>query len=90
MHTNGTHSDLVLEILPNGESAWLRPELDAAIADAGALDAQITRCLGWPENHPALQECIGITQAGRDALARAEALENLLGQPWPSVAEAVA
>jgi hypothetical protein len=29
-----------------------------------------------------------ITDAGRDALVRAEAMENLFGQPWPTVVEA--
>ena len=83
---------LVLERLPSGEFAWLRPDreradLDAAIRDAAALDYDMTRTLGWPKDHPALQERIAITQAGRDALARAEAMDSLFG-PWPTVAEA--
>lgn len=41
---------LVLERLPNGEYAWLRAELDAAIADADRLAQDLTRTLGWSES----------------------------------------
>ena len=78
--------NLVLEPLPNGELAWLRRELDAAIADADQLDQELTRTLGDGPR-------FWITDAGRHALdedARARATEALFGRPWPTVAEAVA
>ena len=81
--------DLVLDVLPNGEYAWLRRELDTAIADADQLDQDLTRTLGWPEPQPE-ERRYGITEAGRDHLARQRAMEALFGRPWPTVAEAVA
>jgi hypothetical protein len=46
-------TDLVLEPLPNGEYAWLRPELDAAIADADQVHEILTRLLDRrPEPQP--------------------------------------
>ena len=89
------HTAPDLELVNYGEGfAWLRPdreraELDAAIRDAAALDYDMTRTLGWPEGHRALQERIALTDAGRDALARELAMEALFG-PWPNVAEACA
>jgi DNA gyrase inhibitor GyrI len=88
---------LVLEQLPSGEYAWLRPKLDAAIRDADAPDHDMTARLGWPSQvhvHDVRHDRLsadtrfGITEAGRAALVRAEAMENLFGQPWPTVVEA--
>ena len=73
---------LVLERLPSGEYAWLRAELDVAIADAGQLDQDLTRTLGWPEPQPD-EIRYTITDAGRRALAMA----RLFG-PRPSLAQA--
>ena len=75
---------LVLERLPNGELAWLRAELDVAIADAEQLDQDLTRRLGWPEPQPEPEDVrYTLTDAGRRALA----MERLFG-PWPTLAEA--
>ena len=76
---------LVLERLPNGELAWLRPELDVAIADAEQLDQDLTHTLGWPEPQPQPEPedvRYTITDLGRRALA----MERLFG-PWPTVAQ---
>jgi hypothetical protein len=75
---------LVLERLPNGELAWLRAELDTAIADAEQLDQDLTRRLGWPEPQPD-DIRVALTDLGRRALA----MQRLFG-PWPTVAEAYA
>ena len=75
---------LVLERLPNGEHAWLRPELDAAIRDAEQLGKDLTRRLGWPEPQPEPENTrYTITDLGRRALAMA----RLFG-PWPTLAQA--
>jgi hypothetical protein len=74
-HTPG---DLVLEPLPNGELAWLRPDLDAAIREATGRSAEQP-----PEPR------YWITDAGRRALdedRRARALDALFGYPWPNAA----
>jgi hypothetical protein len=76
-----TSPDLVLDRLPNGELAWLRPEVDAA----DQVEQFMARRLG--------SDRIWITDAGRRALAedrRARAMEALFGQPWPTIAEASA
>ena len=78
-----TPAGLVLERLPNGELAWLRAELDAAIADAEQLDQDLTRTLGWPEPQPEPDERVSLTDPGRRALA----MERLFG-PWPTLAQA--
>ena len=75
---------LVLERLPNGELAWLHPELDGAIRDAEQLDQDLTRRLGWPEPQPQPEPedvRYTITDLGRRALAMA----RLFG-PWVNVA----
>ena len=80
-------TNLVLEPLPNGEYAWLRAELDTAIADADQVDQILTRRLGWPEPQPDPEEQrVSLTDLGR----RAVAMEALFGQGWPTVAEASA
>ena len=78
-----TPSGLVLERLPNGELAWLRPELDTAIADAEQLDQDLMRTLGWPEPQPE-DVRYTITDLGRRALA----MERLFGDGWPTLAQA--
>jgi hypothetical protein len=67
--------DLVLVDLPSGESAWLRPEHRSVrvVDESGA--------------HWSPDERAGITELGRDYLARELAFEALFG-PWPTVAEA--
>ena len=75
--------NLVLEPLPNGELAWLRRELDAAIADADQLDQELTRTLGDGPR-------FWLTDAGRRALdedARVRAMQVLFGRPWPKLSE---
>jgi len=75
--------DLVLETLPNGELAWLRRELDSAIADADQLDQELARTLGDGPRY-------WLTDLGRRALdeaARAQAVEALFGRPWPKLSE---
>jgi hypothetical protein len=77
---------LVLERLPSGDYAWLRPELDAAIRDAEQLGKDLTRTLGWPEPRPEAEPeeiRYTLTDAGRRALAMA----RLFG-PWPTLAQA--
>ena len=72
---------LVLEPLPNGEYAWLRPELDAAIAAADRLDQDLSRLLdrrGAGADHSAPR--YALTQAGRDLLARWRAERWLFGR----------
>jgi hypothetical protein len=76
-----TPSGLVLERLPSGELAWLRPELDAAIADADRLDQDLTRLLdrrgaSADERDPRY----ALTQASRDLLARWRAEFALFGR----------
>jgi hypothetical protein len=84
---------LVLERLPNGEFAWLKPELEAAIAGANRLDLDLTRTLGW-KSQPERRYWMGthpvITQRGLDVLTRERAMRTLFGRPWPTVAEACA
>ena len=78
---------LVLERLPNGELAWLRRELDAAIHDAEQVDQDLTRTLGWPEPQPQPEPKdvrYTLTDAGRRALA----MQRLFGEDWPTLAEA--
>jgi hypothetical protein len=78
MHTqDNAHAadDLVLVDLPSGESAWLRPEHRSVriVDEIGGY---------WPADARP-----GITELGRDYLARKRAFEALFG-PWPTVAEA--
>ena len=76
---------LVLERLPNGELAWLRRELDTALANAEQLDQDLTRTLGWPEPQPEPEDVrYTITDLGRRALA----MERLFGDGWPTLAQA--
>ena len=73
-----------LELVNYGRGhAWLRRELDAAIADADQVDQDLTRTLGWPEPHPESEERVALTDLGRRALA----MERLFG-PWPTLAQA--
>jgi hypothetical protein len=84
-------SDLVLDRLPNGELAWLRPELDTAIRDADQLDQDLGR-LQERRGAESPEPRYWITGAGRRALdadRRARAMEALFG-PWPTAAEASA
>ena len=72
-----------LELVNYGAGhAWLRRELDFAIADAEQLDQDLTRRLGWPEPRPTPEERVTLTDLGRRALA----MERLFGQPWPTLA----
>jgi hypothetical protein len=95
---------LVFEQLPSGEYAWLRPDteraaLNAAIRDADALGQDMDHRLGWP-SQARVTKCgrtseradtrYGIADMGRDALARAVAMDNLFGPDWPTVAESCA
>ena len=75
-----------LELVNYGRGyAWLRPALDAAIADAEQLGKDLTRRLGWPEPQPEPEEIrYTLTDAGRRALAMA----RLFGEDWPTLAEA--
>ena len=75
---------LVLERLPNGELAWLRAELDVAIADAEQLDQDLTRLLGWPEPQADDEPRYALTDRARRALA----MERLFGDGWPTLAQA--
>ena len=76
-----------LELVNYGAGyAWLRPELDVAIADAEQLDQDLTRRLGWPKPRPAPEERVALTDLGRRALA----MERLFSQGWPTLAEASA
>jgi hypothetical protein len=76
-----------LELVNYGAGhAWLRRELDAAIADADQLDQDLTRTLGWPEPQPRPEPDearVALTDLGRRALA----MERLFG-PWPTLAQA--
>jgi hypothetical protein len=85
--TPGRIGDLILETLPNGELAWLRADLDAAICDADQLDEDLTRTLGWRSRNYTLSSRPWLTQQGADLLARERAMHALFGRPWPSVAE---
>jgi hypothetical protein len=64
--------------------AWLRPDRECA-----DLDAAIHRAGRIEQDAHSLLDRYAITTTGRDALARAEAMENLFG-PWPTVAEVFA
>jgi hypothetical protein len=80
---------LVRERLPNGELAWLRPQLDAAIHKADQLDRDLGQLLDWRGAEPR-EPRYWITDEGRRALdedRRARALEALFGRPLPTVAE---
>lgn len=76
---------LVLEPLPNGEYAWLRPWLGEAIHDAEQVDRFLTRLLERrPEPQPEPEETrVALTDLGRRALA----MERLFGE-WPTLAAA--
>ena len=73
---------LVLEPLPNGEYAWLRPWLGEAIRDAEQVDRFLTRLLERrPEPQPQPDEPrVALTQRGRDLLARWRAEVALFGR----------
>ena len=76
---------LVLERLPSGDYAWLRRELDTALADAEQLDQDLTRRLGWPEPQPEPEDVrYTLTDLGRRALA----MQRLFGDGWPTLAQA--
>ena len=64
----------VLERLPNGEYAWLRPEPAKAVVDSNPAESD--DALYVP------------TDAGHDLVVRMRAQEALFGHPWPTVAEA--
>ena len=78
-----TPSGLVLERLPNGEYAWLRPALDAALRDSAQVDQMLTRLRDrQPEPQPQPEpeeQRIALTQRGRDLLARWRAEVALFG-----------
>ena len=76
---------LQLERLPNGELAWPRVELEAAIRDADRLHQALTRQLDRGRDRP--DRRYTIAEAGRDYLARERAMAALFG-PWPTLAEA--
>jgi hypothetical protein len=46
------------------------------------------RVVDTPVNVHSSDACVDITDAGRDALRRSEALAALFGRPWPTVAQA--
>jgi hypothetical protein len=71
--TEHTAKDLVLVDLPNGECARLRPERHS------------TRVVD--DSHWSPADRAGLTELGRDYLARERAFEGLFGS-WPTVAEA--
>ena len=82
---------LVLTPLPNGELAWLRAELDTAIANADQVYQVLAHRLDRGADQPPEDVRYVLTDAGRRALdedRRARAMEALFGQPWPTVAEA--
>ena len=81
MHPNATAvQDQDLELVSYGAGhAWLRPELDAAIADADQVEQDLSRLL----------DRYTLTETGRDYLARERAMAARFG-PWPTVAEASA
>jgi hypothetical protein len=67
-------ADLILELLPNGESAWLRPARPSClVAEACLSSSDDARFI--------------ITDAGRDQIRRDAAMQALFGRPWPTVAE---
>jgi len=79
-------TNLVLEPLPNGEYAWLRPWLGEAVADVDQVDQFLTRLLERrpePLPQPEREERVALTDLGRRALA----MERLFG-PWPTLAQA--
>ena len=79
---------LVLERLPSGDYAWLRPALDAAIRDAAQVDQDLTHLLDRGRQQPEVRYVL--TDAGRRALdeaARDRAMHALFGYPWPTLAE---
>ena len=82
---------LQLERLPNGELAWPRVELEAAIRDADRLHQALTRLLDRGhdqlDRHDQRDRRYTIAEAGRDYLARERAMAALFG-PWPTLAEA--
>lgn len=89
-HLAGPSSDLELVNYGAGY-AWLRAELDAAIADADQVDHDLTRRLAHHRDRTEVRYVL--TDAGRRALdedRRARAMEALFDQPWPTVAEASA
>ena len=78
-----TSTDLELVNYGRGH-AWLRRELDIAIADAAQVDQDLTRTLGWPDPQPESEDVrYTLTDLGR----RAVAMARLFG-PWPTLAEA--
>jgi hypothetical protein len=89
MHANTTPArtdDLVLESCGAGY-AYVRAELDAAIADADQVDRDMARLLEHRDDQPS-EPRYTLTQAGRDYLARERAMHALFGRPWPTVAQA--
>ena len=46
------------------------------------------RVVDTPLSAHSADACVDITDAGRDALRRSEALAALFGRPWPTVAQA--
>jgi hypothetical protein len=53
-----------------------------------APPAHAVRVVDTPLNAHSSDMCVDITDAGRDALRRSEALAALFGRPWPTVAQA--
>ena len=81
MHANHTAADLVLEQLPSGEHAWLRPALSPTI-ERYQLDPERVVIVDQVEAKSD-DERYSLTVAGRRELAQ----ERLFGL-WPSVAAA--
>jgi hypothetical protein len=92
--TTAAVGSLVLEQLPSGEWAWLRPELDAVIHDADRLDQAahrlLDRCALTEQGRDyliavlqaAAGKCLGGTDtSSQDLLEVAEAFERWLLEP---------
>jgi hypothetical protein len=78
---------LVLERLPSGDYAWLRPALDAAFRDADQVDQLLARLLTRSPELCSAPEPDDTRYALTDLGRRALAMERLFGDGWPRLSE---